>query len=107
MKSRFPKKLTAILVAAVLMGIVALPNALKANLPDLPGFRWLKSQKVTLGLDLQGGTVLDYRVDLRNIEAQNKDDDPLNDVVINDVVEGVLTTIERRVNGLGVSEPQI
>ena len=66
-----------------------------------------KHPKITLGLDLQGGTQLDYRIDLRNAEAKNNDNDPKNDVKINDIVEGVRNTIERRVNGLGVSEPQI
>ena len=89
------------------MGIISLPGSIKSKLPNHKAFNWIKSPKITLGLDLQGGTQLDYRIDLRNAEAKNKDEDKTNDVRIKDIVEGVRATLERRVNGLGVSEPQI
>jgi protein-export membrane protein SecD len=104
---RFSSSLIAILIIALLMGIIALPNSVKSKLPDDPVSTWIKNQNITLGLDLQGGTQLDYRIDLRSIRERNNDDDPSNDVAIPDVIEGVKTTIERRVNALGVSEPQI
>ncbi len=107
MHNRFSKGLIAILAAAVFMGVTALPPGIKAKLPDVPVVRWFKAQKVTLGLDLQGGTQLDYRIDLSKAIAKNSDDDSGNDVQINDIIEGVRATIERRVNNLGVSEPQI
>lgn len=107
MKSRFSKGVIFILFATLLMGIVALPPSLTASWPDHAALNWLTKPKVTLGLDLQGGTQLDYRIDLRNAYAKNNDEDPENDVVIRDIIEGVRNTIERRVNGLGVSEPQI
>ena len=104
---RFSKGLIAIIIATILMSVVALPDSVKSKLPDDPVSNWVKKQKITLGLDLQGGTQLDYRIDLRNIEARNADDDDSNDVVIRDVIEGVRTTLERRIDGLGVAEPQI
>lgn len=104
---RFSKGLITIIIATILMAVVSLPDSVKSKLPNDPISTWAKNQKVTLGLDLQGGTQLDYRIDLRNIEARNADDDDSNDVVIRDVVEGVKATLERRVNGLGVSEPNI
>ena len=104
---RFSKGLIAIIVATLLMSVVALPDSVKSKLPGDPVSDWVRKQKVTLGLDLQGGTQLDYRIDLRNIEARNNDDDDSNDVAIRDIVEGVRATLERRVNGLGVSEPNI
>jgi protein-export membrane protein SecD len=104
---RFSKGLTAIIIATLFMAVVSLPDSVKSKLPNDPVSTWAKNQKVTLGLDLQGGTQLDYRIDLRNIEVRNADDDDSNDVVIRDIVEGVKTTLERRVNGLGVSEPNI
>ena len=107
MNSRFSKGLIAILIATLFMGAVSLPDSVKSNFPDWPVFSWAKKQKIKLGLDLQGGTQLDYRIDLRSANARNEDDDDSNDVRIHDVIEGVRTTIERRVNGLGVSEPQI
>jgi len=51
------------------------------------GDSWLGKQaqkhKITLGLDLAGGTELDYKIDLSDALAQNNDDDPLNDVNVN------------------------
>jgi protein-export membrane protein SecD len=105
--NRFSKSFIAILIAALLMGVVALPDSVKSKFPNDPVSNWVKKQKVTLGLDLQGGTQLDYRIDLRNVNERNSDDDTSNDVRLHDVIEGVRATIERRVNGLGVSEPQI
>jgi protein-export membrane protein SecD len=104
---RFSKSLIAIIIATILMGVVSLPDSVKSKLPGDPVSNWIRNQKITLGLDLQGGTQLDYRIDLRNAKARNEDDDDSNDITIHDVIEGVRTTIERRVNGLGVSEPQI
>ena len=89
------------------MGVVTLPDSVKSKLPNDPVSTWVKEQKITLGLDLQGGTQLDYRIDLRNAKKRNEDDDESNDVRMHDVIEGVRTTLERRVDGLGVSEPQI
>jgi len=104
---RFSNSLIGIIIAALLMGVVALPESIKAKLPNDPVSTWVKNQHVTLGLDLQGGTQLDYRVDLRSADARNSDSDSSNDVVIKDIVEGVRATLERRVNGLGVAEPNI
>ncbi len=104
---RFSNKLIAIIIATLLMGVISLPNSVKSKLPSDPVSTWVKNQNIALGLDLQGGTQLDYRIDLRNIETRNADDDKSNDVVIRDIVAGVRATLERRVNGLGVSEPNI
>ncbi|MBN1258868.1 protein translocase subunit SecD [Candidatus Peregrinibacteria bacterium] len=107
MFTRQTKLILAIIVGTLFMGLVALPGSVKSKYPDMWGFNWIKSQKVTLGLDLQGGTQLDYRIDLRSANQRNEDNDTSNDVRIQDVIQGVLSTIERRVNNLGVSEPQI
>lgn len=104
---RISKGLLAIIIASLFMGVVVLPDSVKSKLPNDPVSNWIKNQKVTLGLDLQGGTQLDYRIDLRSAEERNSDDDSSNDVVIRDIVEGVRATLERRVNGLGVAEPNI
>ncbi len=104
---RFSKGLISIIGATVIMGTVALPDSIKSNLPDAPVLNWIKAQKTTLGLDLQGGTELDYRIDLSGVEERNTDGNTENDLIARDVVEGVRSTIERRVDGLGVSEPNI
>ena len=60
--------------------------------------------KVTLGLDLAGGTELDYKIDLSDAIAQNSDDDPQNDVNLDTIAESVRDALERRVNPAGVGE---
>lgn len=96
---------------ALFMGTFAMPQDWKAALPEVTGTKGIKDfiikQALHLGLDLQGGTQLDYALDLRQAEKYNTDDKKDNDVNIPQLVEGVRTTLERRVNGLGVSEPNI
>lgn len=104
---RFSKGLVLIILMTLLMGVVCLPDSVKSKLPNDPVSQWVKNQKVNLGLDLQGGTQLDYHIDLLSVEERNEDEDPNNDVTVADVLEGVRHTIERRVDGLGVSEPNI
>ena len=85
-----------IIVLAVLAGIVDWPNGpgIKFNLGDKEVDRPLK---VHLGLDLQGGTQLVYEADLANVNQDEYEDS----------MAGVRDVIERRVNGLGVSEPVV
>lgn len=64
----------------------------------------LQEFKVTLGLDLAGGTELDYRIDLSDANAQNSDDDPSNDVSLESIAESVRDALEARVNPAGVGE---
>ena len=67
----------------------------------------LQKYKITLGLDLAGGTELDYRIDLSQAKAQNSDDDPMNDVDENSIAESVRDALEARVEGRrGVAEEQ-
>ncbi len=57
----------------------------------------ITSQKLHLGLDLQGGSQLDYKIDLRKVPDAEKEN----------IISGVLEVIEKRVNRLGVAEPNI
>ncbi|MCC6643372.1 protein translocase subunit SecF [Candidatus Peregrinibacteria bacterium] len=85
-----------IILVAVLLGFYNLPGELqKQLLPFLP--KEIYEQKVNLGLDLQGGSQLDYKVDLRNVPEKDR----------SAIVEGIITVIQKRVNGLGVAEPNI
>lgn len=59
--------------------------------------KWYTGVKTNLGLDLQGGTELDFKVDLRDVPEKDRIQ----------VLNGVQAVFERRVNGLGVSEPTI
>ena len=81
--------------------IVIVLLSLAAVWVDLPGqqldpFGWKRSITVRLGLDLQGGVQL-------VLQARP----PAGVTVTQDVLQGTRDTIERRVNGLGVSEPVI
>lgn len=51
----------------------------------------------SLGLDLQGGTRLEYEADLKNVASADR----------REAMNGVRDVIERRVNTLGVSEPLV
>ena len=63
----------------------------KVRLPESFSRDW------RLGLDLVGGSLLNYDIDLSQVAATERDS----------VVEGLRDVIERRVNLFGVSEPQI
>ncbi|WP_038038788.1 protein translocase subunit SecD [Thermorudis peleae] len=81
--------------------IVILVLALVAVWIDLPGdrldpFGWKKNITVHQGLDLQGG-----------IQIVLQARPPAGVQVTNEVLQGTRDTIERRVNGLGVSEPVV
>lgn len=52
---------------------------------------------IVLGLDLQGGTHLEYAADLSEVPEEGRAD----------AMEGVRDVIERRVNQMGVSEPLV
>ena len=87
--------------------------ALAAGFYDAPGFvnakiDWLNDKTAlglphvpdatfALGLDLQGGAHLIYQADVANIAVNER----------GTAVDGVRDVIERRVNGLGVGEPNI
>ncbi len=96
MKGKLLGKVGIILLAALVLGVIDLPPETKA-----PYVQWapdyIKEQKVHLGLDLQGGAELDYKIDLRKVPKEDKAA----------IVDGVREVINRRVNRLGVSEPNI
>lgn len=93
MKRFLSLKIFIIIIAALLLGVTAVPTSYQPSwMPD-----WVKNIKMSLGLDLQGGSQLDYKVDLRKVPLADHES----------IVEGVKEVINRRVNGLGVSEPNI
>jgi len=85
-----------IILAALLLCFYDLPGDTQKQLfPFLP--QEFYGQKINLGLDLQGGSQLDYKVDLTNVPEKDRAS----------IVDGIINVIEKRVNGLGVSEPNI
>lgn len=115
--------LTAVL--AVLAVIIALPSSLKTQ---LPGF--LQRPMLHLGLDLAGGTQLDFRIseeeirtqsetvaaDIKKAQAEGAPQEQINALLAQqlaideqrrNLVEAIRTVLERRINALGVSEATI
>ena len=61
-------------------------------------------KQVSLGLDLVGGTELDYKIDLSEAQTLNQDEDLENDVNLESIAEQVRDSLEQRVNPAGVGE---
>ena len=111
-------------VAGLALLFVALPSQWKATLPS-----WL-NPSFHFGLDLAGGTQLDFRIsedelksqlesiraELATAEAAQGGSDRLNALRTQEaalmtqqatIVEAIRTVLERRINSLGVSEATI
>ena len=93
MKRFFNWKIPTILLIALAMLVFNLPSSAQPEF--LPAS--ILEQEVNLGLDLQGGSQLDYKIDLRDVPEGDR----------KDIIEGVMEVINKRVNNLGVSEPNI
>ena len=96
MKNRKLIHVAVILLAAVVLGFIDLPaEKQKAIFSRTP--QAILQSAVNLGLDLLGGSQLDYKIDLRKVpQADQKG-----------IIDGILGVINKRVNSLGVSEPNI
>mgnify|MGYP003996413259 CR=1 FL=1 len=96
MKKFFSWKIITILVVTLFLGLFDAPSSFQEKvLPFLP--ESVTDNKIHLGLDLQGGSQLDYKVDLRKVPEEDRES----------IIEGVTEVVNRRVNNLGVSEPNI
>lgn len=87
-------RIALIVLFALILGYYDLPSSYQ-KIPGTPDA--FEKAKVHLGLDLQGGSQLDYKMDLRKVPEKDR----------KSIVEGVKNVINRRVNSLGVSEPNI
>jgi protein-export membrane protein SecD len=98
MRGKILGRLIAILAVVGILVLVDLPPPQKEFFKSVPivGEK-LANMKIHLGLDLQGGTHLDYRVITNDVREND----------IPKIVAGVKEVIERRVNALGVAEPNI
>ncbi len=101
MKKQIINRFLIVLALGILCFFVAAPSSwlgrsfLGKKFSDL---------KVTLGLDLAGGTELNYKIDLTDAQKQNIDSDPKNDININALAESVRDSLEKRVNPAGIGE---
>ncbi|HEX5429812.1 MAG TPA: protein translocase subunit SecD [Patescibacteria group bacterium] len=85
-----------ILLLAVVAGYIDYPSGSKISLKPIK-INWEKQFKLKLGLDLQGGTSLEYQGDLTDIQPTDQAD----------AMNSARDVIERRVNAFGVSEPVV
>ncbi|MBP7832628.1 MAG: protein translocase subunit SecD [Candidatus Levybacteria bacterium] len=95
-----------IVLASLLLFIFDLPYSFKIGTLSIPpesidvrvgNLHFQKDLSYKLGLDLQGGTQLTYKVDMKNIQVDERDK----------AFEGARNIIDRRVNFFGVGEPSI
>lgn len=100
-------KLWIISAIVIVMLIFILPGNFLSKLPDFPFRDFIVWHTFNLWLDLKWWTHLNYKVDLSKAEKNNSDNDSSNDVNIKELVEWIRTTLEKRVNGLWVAEPNI
>lgn len=96
MKKFLSWKIALILVVTLVLSFFDLPDTVQKKLVPFTPEAILKA-KIVLGLDMQGGSQLDYKVDLRKVAVADQ----------KDILDGVEAIIEKRVNGLGVAEPNI
>ncbi|PIR37298.1 MAG: protein translocase subunit SecD [Candidatus Zambryskibacteria bacterium CG10_big_fil_rev_8_21_14_0_10_42_12] len=95
-KNKFPTYIIFIILLAILAGFfdyqpIWSKVVSKIHLPQVFLRDW------RLGLDLVGGSILTYNIDLNEVAATDRDS----------VVNGLRDVIERRVNLFGVTEPQV
>lgn len=95
-------RILLICIIALGLGFLSGPASLKEALlgqnttaESIPGL--IKNIKFSLGLDLQGGTQLRYRVDTSNIALADR----------TSVVDGIKGVMDRRINSLGISEAMV
>lgn len=95
-KNKFPTYIIFVILLAILAGLfdyqpIWSKAVSKIHLPQAFSRDW------RLGLDLVGGSILTYNIDLSQVAAVERDS----------VTNGLRDVIERRVNFFGVTEPQI
>lgn len=91
-KRKLQLKFVGVVVLALVAGVIAYPNAVKKVTPL---YNQASKLNVKLGLDLQGGSHLEYKADVSGIDSSK----------IGDAMQGVQDVIEKRVNAFGVGEP--
>lgn len=96
--------LVAMVVFAIIGGIFVFPNGQNKTIDNIKKTLHLEKD-YTLGLDLQGGVELLYRADLEGVKKTNQDLE--REFSASKEMEKLKEVIEKRVNNLGVREPEI
>lgn len=106
MKSQILQRFAFVLIIALVAATFSIPSSTVSHYlgEDHTITQGLEKYKVTLGLDLAGGTELDYKIDLSDAIAMNSDEDEENNVDLNTIAESVRDALEARVNPAGIGE---
>jgi protein-export membrane protein SecD len=106
MKSQILQRFAFVTLIALIAAVFSVPNHIVSQTfgEDSRITQTLANYKVTLGLDLAGGTELDYQIDLTDAIAMNSDEEEENNVDINAIAESVRDALEARVNPAGIGE---
>lgn len=94
LKQKLSIKFASVILLALVVGLISYPRAV-SKVP--PVYNALNKLKINLGLDLQGGILLEYRADTSQIDGSK----------IDQAMQGVQDAVSRRVNAFGVAEPNI
>jgi len=103
MRTKTKLNVVLILISALLLAVYVWPQGINKGLSMVQSWfgvetpYQLTEKPFSLGLDLQGGSHLVYEADVSNIASGE----------VESSMEGVRDVIEKRVNALGVSEPQV
>ncbi|MEK7115905.1 MAG: hypothetical protein AAB879_00750, partial [Patescibacteria group bacterium] len=100
-RSSVKKRMLLIVALALVSGAIAYPATVNPVIDAVNrSFGWNvqhMTKNFVLGLDLQGGTRLEYEADVQRIAENDR----------RGALDGVRDVIERRVNSIGVAEPLI
>lgn len=103
-KNTLKRNLTYVLILFIASAVIALPitkDTTFFKLSPIPIISdiwlWVKNHNYHFGLDILGGTSLEYKIDLTKVDKAD----------INSISNGILRVIEKRVNNLGVAESNI
>ena len=105
-------KFSLLMIFTAWVGVIALPNSVKEKFPA-PIAEKLSEYQLKLGIDLSGGTQLEYQVDFSKAEerAANSrlDNNPDNDVIVDkkQISDGVVKTLKKRIDPDGTKEVNI
>lgn len=96
MKTSSLWKVAVVVLSALVIGFLDLPADIQTKyLPNLPAS--ISNMEVNLGLDLKGGSRLDYKIDLSKATEQDHEG----------IKNSIMETMISRANESGVSEPNI
>lgn len=94
-------RVSLILFLVIATGLVAMPQNLKQAIPFAPVREYLLEKDIHYGLDLAGGSQLDFKIDLSRVREKIAQGEDITEA---EIVNGVKATLERRIDPDGTRE---